>query len=412
MKTPDTPRSIAIDDFRYDLPESRIALFPLQERDRSKLLVYREGNITDHQYTDLPALLPQGAALVFNNTRVVQARLVFFKPSGGAIELFCLEPDNRYPDITTAMSQTGNVYWTCLVGGANKWKDGQVLSYTNGELKVEAHMVQKNQGNFCIRFTWAPAALSFAEVLHQAGKIPIPPYIKRDANTSDLERYQTVYAKHEGSVAAPTAGLHFTNSLLQQLQDKGIGNEMVTLHVGAGTFQPVKAATMDGHSMHAEFIELQLSVLERLLQAGDSLIAVGTTSLRTLETFYWMGVKAHYEPGSSIDQLAVTQWEVYETWADKALPRDIALEALINWMKHQQVELVHCKTSILIAPGYTSKMVRALITNFHQPQSTLLLLVAALIGNDWKKVYTHALENEYRFLSYGDGSLLWYRLFD
>jgi S-adenosylmethionine:tRNA ribosyltransferase-isomerase len=408
MATAENPRSIRIEAFRYDLPEERIALYPLAERDASKLLVYKAGKLSEYTYRALPSLIPSGYTLVFNNTKVVQARLAFRKPTGGALELFCLEPDKRYPDITTAMLQKGDVYWVCLVGGAAKWKDGQVLELeSESGLKLEARLAEKRSGEYLIRFTWNQPALSFAEVLHLAGKVPIPPYIKRAADSTDEQRYQTVFAETEGSVAAPTAGLHFTQSLLDQLTEKNIRKEMVTLHVGAGTFQPVKSDTMQGHDMHAEYIDVSRDSIKNLQQQADQLIAVGTTSLRTLETLYWMGVKAHYMPEATIGELSINQWEVYDEWMQKSLPAKEAIQSLLTWMDNRQLDCLICKTQILITPGYTMRMIKGLITNFHQPQSTLLLLIAAVVGEDWKKIYQYALDHEFRFLSYGDGSLLW-----
>ena len=408
MAISETPRSIRIEAFRYDLPEERIALYPLAERDASKLLVYKAGKLSEYTYRELPVMIPSGYTLVFNNTKVVQARLAFRKPTGGALELFCLEPDKRYPDITTAMLQKGDVYWVCLVGGAAKWKDGQVLELeSQSGLKLEARLAEKRSGEYLIRFTWNQATLSFAEVLHLAGKVPIPPYIKRAADNTDEQRYQTVYAATEGSVAAPTAGLHFTQSLLDQLTEKNIRKEMVTLHVGAGTFQPVKSDTMQGHDMHAEYIDVSRESIKNLQQQTDQLIAVGTTSLRTLDTLYWMGVKAHYMPEATIGELSINQWEVYDEWMQKSLPAKEALHSLLTWMDNRRLDCLICKTQILITPGYTIRMIKGLITNFHQPQSTLLLLIAAVVGEDWKKIYQYALDHEFRFLSYGDGSLLW-----
>lgn len=408
MHTPASPRSISIDQFNYPLPDEQIAQYPLEERDAARLLVYKAGNLEEHTYRDLPELLPTGYTLVFNKTKVVQARLALKKPTSGQIELFCLEPAPRYPDITTAMLETGSVEWICLVGGANKWKSGQALELTAaGGFRLEARMQEKLNGAWQIAFSWAPTHFSFAEVLELAGQVPIPPYLKRAADQSDSRRYQTVYAEAEGSVAAPTAGLHFTESLLNRLAEKNIGTEKLILHVGAGTFQPVKAGTMEGHEMHAEFIEVEAATIERLLQKRGKIISVGTTSLRTLETIYWMGVKAHYLPAASLTALSLQQWEVYDTWMQQAVPVEDALKALLSWMNTHQTTRLLCKTKILLAPGYQMQMVEGLITNFHQPQSTLLLLVAAAIGEDWKKLYQYALDNQFRFLSYGDGSLLW-----
>lgn len=410
MQHSDTPRQIRIEEYRYSLPEERIALYPLQERDASKLLIYKDGQITTSTYRSLPQYLPEGYTLVFNNTRVVQARMQFRKPTGGQIEVFCLEPAPSYPDITTAMLQRGSVQWICLVGGAAKWKAGQELELiTASGLTILARLLSRNSSACLIGFEWNPSDLSFAEVLHQAGKVPIPPYIRRSADKTDEHRYQTVYAAEEGSVAAPTAGLHFTDRLLKELTARNIRNEMLTLHVGAGTFQPVKSETMQDHEMHAEFIDVSIDAIRHFKQNCGRLIAVGTTSLRTLETLYWMGVKAFHMPDAEIDQLSIQQWEVYDRWMKHSLSQEDALNALLTWMDNRKTDRLICKTKILLAPGYQIRMVEAIITNFHQPQSTLLLLVAAAIGEDWKKIYQFALENDFRFLSYGDGSLLWCR---
>lgn len=407
------PRSLAIADFTYDLPEERIAARPLEQRDDSRLLVYKEGSISESTYKHIADQLPAGSLLVFNNTRVVQARLLFTKSTGGAIEIFCLEPDTRYPDITTAMGQTGSVSWTCLVGGAGKWKPGLILEKRlvagTDNILLTAAMESRQTEGFTIRFEWSPAQKSFAEILQLAGRIPIPPYIKREADETDTQRYQTIYAEQEGSVAAPTAGLHFTPAIFQSLQQKNIETAFVTLHVGAGTFKPVKSERIEGHDMHAEFIDVDQAAIRQLIRHHNRIIAVGTTSLRTLESLYWMGVKASLNPSVSLQELEIRQWEVYDSLLRLNIPVETALKHLSDWMENRQAKRIICKTQILIAPGYTIKMVKALVTNFHQPQSTLLLLVAAMIGDDWKKVYQYAMQNGFRFLSYGDGSLLWLR---
>jgi len=418
------PRQLSILDFTYELPDDRIARYPLPERDASKLLVYREGHISDDCYRNISAHIPENSLLVFNNTRVVEARLLFQKPTGGVIEIFCLEPHEQYPDITSAMMQKGNVLWHCLVGGASKWKRGQVLEKKirtgGGDFILRAQYREKNPGSFVIEMSWTPAGCSFAEMLHRAGAIPLPPYLKRNAEESDKTRYQTVYAEKEGSVAAPTAGLHFTERVLESLRAKQIGMEYLTLHVGAGTFKPVKSETMQEHEMHAEWIDVPRSAIEHLLEhTNKPVIAVGTTSLRTLESLYWLGVKSREAGlpavasakagGGRRESGTLGQWEAYDL-AKKNIPVKEALQSLLEWMRKNKQERLISKTQILIAPGYPFKIVNGLITNFHQPQSTLLLLVAALIGGDWKKVYTHALVNGYRFLSYGDGSLLWRKI--
>lgn len=410
------PKEISIHNYTYSLPEERIAKYPLAQRDASKLLIYRESEIKEDQYKNISHHLPENALLIFNNTKVVEARLLFQKPTGGVIEIFCLEPHDQYPDITTAMLQQGKVLWQCLVGGVSKWKTGQTLEkkIKEGatEIILQANYIEKRNDSFIIELSWSPVALSFAEVLHHAGAIPLPPYIKRAVEESDTERYQTVYAHFDGSVAAPTAGLHFTDAIFNELTKKNIQTDFVTLHVGAGTFKPVKADTMQEHDMHAEFIDVTKTTIENILTNLDNnIIAVGTTSLRTIESLYWLGVKQFEVGGLRFEvkperSLSLLQWEAYAL-NEKNVPVKDALQALLQWMNENKLERLLAKTQILIAPGYQFKIIKGLITNFHQPQSTLLLLVAALIGDDWRKVYDYAMNNNYRFLSYGDGSLLW-----
>ncbi len=401
------PRYINIYDYSYSLPDDRIAKFPLPERDDSKLLVYREGRITENTYAHLPSLLSFKSLVVFNDTRVVEARLLFKKPTGGMIEIFCLEPGPDYPDITTAMQQKEKVYWKCLVGGASKWKPGQVLEklVEPGGIMLRARYVSKIPDAFIIELSWSAPDLSFAELLHHAGAIPLPPYIKRDPESSDAERYQTIYANEAGSVAAPTAGLHFTDMVMKGLEDKGIEKEFVTLHVGAGTFKPVKAQVLTGHEMHAEWIDVKRETIEKIVSHLDgNIIAVGTTSLRTLESLYWIGRKLMN--GNTAERIQpVGQWEPYDS-NDMDISALQSLSAILGWMKKNDKKRLITQTKILIAPGYDFKIVNTLVTNFHQPQSTLLLLIAAFIGEDWRKVYEYALNNDYRFLSYGDGCLL------
>jgi S-adenosylmethionine:tRNA ribosyltransferase-isomerase len=403
------PRTLSIKDYTYSLPEEKIAKYPLAERDASRLLIYKDGNITEDRYAAISHHIPPGSLLIFNNTKVVEARLIFQKLTGGQVEIFCLEPHEQYPDITTAMLQTGKVWWKCLVGGASKWKHGQVLekeiSRGNKSIILRASYIEKRSDHFIIELSWNDEDMGFAEVLHLAGAVPLPPYIKRAAEITDAERYQTVYAQEDGSVAAPTAGLHFTDSIFQSLAKKNIQTDFVTLHVGAGTFKPVKAETMDEHEMHAEFIDVSKATVSNIISnLGNTIIAVGTTSLRTIESLYWMGMKLSM--ADSAQSVELSQWEVYDMAAQEIDPL-IALQSLLNWMDKTGKERLITKTRIIIAPGYKARIVKALVTNFHQPQSTLLLLVAALIGDDWKKVYDHAMGNDFRFLSYGDGSLLW-----
>lgn len=404
------PRHIQIKDYTYVLPEEKIARFPLSERDASHLLVYREGTLTETTYKHIDEQLPANSLLVFNNTKVVAARILFHKPTGGIIEIFCLEPHPVYHNVQTGMLQQGRVLWKCLVGGASKWKAGQVLekiiSFDGGNILLEARFIEKQTDSFVIELVWQPHDLSFAQVLQVAGVTPLPPYIKRVAETTDKERYQTIYAEHHGSVAAPTAGLHFTPGVFNKLHQKNIHHHFITLHVGAGTFKPVTATTIEEHTMHEEFMQVTVSLLQQLLLQQESVYAVGTTSLRTLESLYWMGVKAHRNPLLSPAQLVIQQWEVYDDLLNHQIPVEDALESLLAWMKKNCVDNLLSKTQLLIAPGYPFKIIKGLITNFHQPQSTLLLLVAALAGPNWKKIYDYALQNDFRFLSYGDGCLL------
>lgn len=403
------PKELSIQDFLYDLPNERIARYPLAARDASKLLIWKQQQITASHYRDLAEHLPGGSLLVFNNTRVVEARLLFQKPTGGVIEIFCLEPSGIYPDISTAMATCGSVEWKCLVGGASKWKKGQVLekmiTHEGSSLKLEARCTGKGSGHFIITFNWEPSSLSFAALLHAAGAIPLPPYLKREAETSDAERYQTIFAREEGSVAAPTAGLHFTENILNGLAAKDIRTAELTLHVGAGTFKPVQADKMEDHDMHAEWIDVSRTTLLQLRdQLPGMIIPVGTTSLRTIESLFWMGVKLLN--GKKEDAFRLHQWEAYDH-ADTAFTASDALNVLIQYLDEHQRDRIIARTQIIIAPGYRFRLANALITNFHQPASTLLLLVAAITGTAWRDIYAYALANDFRFLSYGDGSLLW-----
>lgn len=405
------PKQIRISDYQYQLPEEKIAYYPLQERDASRLLVYRDGLISESNYNSIANELPPESLVLFNNTRVIEARILFKKSTGALIEIFCLEPDDQYGDITAAMMQQGKVYWKCLVGSASKWKSGQVLQKIipgkQEDIILEARYVAKETEYFIIELSWSPVTLDFATVIHEAGAIPLPPYIKRAATASDKDRYQTVYARHDGSVAAPTAGLHFTETVLASLAVKNIQTAFLTLHVGAGTFKPVKAEKLADHEMHAEQIEIRSEFLEML--AGHrykKIIATGTTTLRTLESIYWLGVKSILHTGISPEDMFLDQWEATEL-NQVTITVTASLDSLRNWMKTNKLEIFITKTQLLITPGYRIRMADALITNFHQPQSTLLLLVAAVVGDDWRRVYQYALDNNFRFLSYGDGSLLW-----
>jgi S-adenosylmethionine:tRNA ribosyltransferase-isomerase len=401
------PKNLSIAEFTYELPNERIAEYPVNPRDQSKLLTYQNGIINEDIYANISDHLPEGALLIFNNTKVVEARLLFQKTTGGVIEIFCLEPHEQYKDITTALQQTGKVWWHCLVGGASKWKPGQVLqkalSTTNGDLQLEARYIEKMAVSFIIELSWQPADKSFAELLHLAGAIPLPPYIKRKADSLDSESYQTIYAKMDGSVAAPTAGLHFTRNIFDKLAAKKISSAYVTLHVGAGTFKPVKADILEEHEMHAEFIDVSIETIRQLAQTvvQHPVIPIGTTSMRTIESLYWLGVKA--SQGEPINGLS--QWEVYDLRVQDMTAED-ALKHLIRWMEDNKLQQLITKTQIIIAPGYKFRIATGLVTNFHQPQSTLLLLIAALAGKNWKELYQYALDHNFRFLSYGDGCLL------
>ncbi|KAA9338277.1 S-adenosylmethionine:tRNA ribosyltransferase-isomerase [Hymenobacter busanensis] len=404
---PANPRLLAIRDFTYDLPAERIAPEPLPDRDASRLLVCRAGELTDRTFRDLPAELPADALLVFNNTKVVRARLHLNKPTGGQIELFCLEPVAPHRALEQAMQQTESCTWRCLVGNGKRWKTGAIstdfVTPTGQPAQLFAERAAIEDGSALIRFSWLPAELPFAQVLSAVGKLPLPPYLNRQPTNADDVRYQTVYAQHEGAVAAPTAGLHFTDAIMTALHQRGIGTAQLTLHVGAGTFQPVKAEQMQGHAMHAEPISVDAGLLRQLLaHAPRPVIAVGTTSLRTLESLYWLGRELHL---SGALPAAVEQWQPYQEDAAEVSTAD-ALQALLTHLTTTGSHAIQASTQLLIAPGYRFRVVQGLITNFHQPESTLLLLVAALLGPDWRTVYDHALANGYRFLSYGDSSLL------
>ena len=398
-------QEIAIAEYDYPLPDERIAKYPLAERDTSKLLLYRSGEIIEERFSNLPSFIPQGALMVFNNTRVIQARLRFRKETGAQIEVFCLEPEQP-ADYQQMFQETRECVWQCLVGNSNRWKSGvlsQVISIAGVDVTLSVERVSSAASVNLVRFSW-DGGFSFAELLDAAGELPIPPYLNRKTEESDKNTYQTVYSKIKGSVAAPTAGLHFTPSVLAALDAAGVQRGEVTLHVGAGTFKPVKSELIADHAMHEEYIEVQRSLIERLVAAGGAAVAVGTTSVRTLESLYFLGEQVYESPDIAEDELFVGQWTPYNK--PHALPAVEALQALLRWMDVKGVDRVHSHTQIMIAPGYEFRIVKAIVTNFHQPKSTLLLLVSAFIGGDWRRVYDYALENGFRFLSYGDSSLL------
>ncbi|MGI8581680.1 MAG: S-adenosylmethionine:tRNA ribosyltransferase-isomerase [Chitinophagaceae bacterium] len=404
------PKHLSINDFTYHLPNEKIAVHPLEERDQSKLLIYTKEKIEEDIYKNIAEHLPENSLLIFNNTKVIPARILFKKQTGGTIEIFCLEPYEQNTEYTTVMNKNASAKWKCMIGGASKWKEGDLtkkLDIKNEEVILTATLKQKLPDAYVAELSWQPSHYSFSEIIEEAGEIPLPPYIKRDVEDNDKERYQTIYAEHEGSVAAPTAGLHFTPEIFSSLESKNIKTDFITLHVGAGTFKPVKSETMQLHEMHAEWIDVSLSTIENILSnLTENIIATGTTSLRTIESLYWMGVKSYVKNDCSLQDLEIKQWEVYEEpLSIQNIEVKTALASLIFWMKKNEQQRLFIKTQILIAPGHKFKIAVALITNFHQPGSTLLLLVAA-ITKDWKKIYEYALHNNFRFLSYGDGCLI------
>ena len=402
-------KEIHISDYSYDLPDERIAKFPMAERDHSKLLLYNKGVVGEDVFYNLPKYLPQGALMVMNNTKVIQARLHFRKSTGALIEIFLLEP--AVPaDYEQMFQQTHRCSWLCLVGNQKKWKEGALireLEIKNEKFQISAIRKGEQGTSQLIEFEWDNANINFADILDVLGELPIPPYLNRETQESDKTTYQTVYSKIKGSVAAPTAGLHFTERVLNEVDAHGIEREEVTLHVGAGTFRPVKSSTIGEHPMHTEYIAVHRHTIERLLAHNAEAIAVGTTSVRTLESLYYMGLKVLANPNISEDELHVNQWEPYEVESSKLkVQSSKSLQALLDWMIKRELTVLHSSTQIIIAPGYDYHIVKMLITNFHQPQSTLLLLVSAFVHGDWHKIYDYALAHDFRFLSYGDSSLL------
>ena len=400
-------KQIRISEYNYQLPDERIAKFPIAERDHSKLLVYEHGQISDDVFYHLPKYLPKNSLMVFNNTKVIQARLHFRKETGALIEIFLLEP--IVPADYEQMFQTvGSCSWSCLVGNLKKWKEGELTRQidVNGQsFTLRASRRGEHGTGYQIDFEWDAQTVSFSEILEAVGELPIPPYLNRKTQESDKTTYQTVYSKIKGSVAAPTAGLHFTEKVLHEIDACGIDREELTLHVGAGTFKPVKSECIEGHEMHSEYISVRRQTLEKLLQHEASAIAVGTTSVRTLESLYYIGLKLESSPDLSEDELHVSQWEPYEQ-KGTSIPAAQAIRNIVEYLDRHQRSVLNTSTQIIIAPGYKYKIVKVLITNFHQPQSTLLLLVSAFLKGDWRRVYDYALSNDFRFLSYGDSSLL------
>ena len=408
--TPD-PRHIRISDYQYDLPDERIAKFPMARRDQSKLLIYNKGEVGEDVFFHLPDYLPKGALMVFNNTKVIQARMHFRKadangePTGALIEVFLLEPAEP-ADYEQMFQATGHCAWYCLVGNLKKWKEGaltRIIEVEGAQIGVTATRGPIHGTSHRIDFSW-DGDVSFATIIDIMGELPIPPYLNRETQESDKTTYQTVYSKIKGSVAAPTAGLHFTPEVLADLDAHGIDREELTLHVGAGTFKPVKSEEMEDHEMHTEYISVRRDTITKILKHNCQAIAVGTTSVRTIESLYYLGLKILHHPNLTEAQLHVSQWEPYESHISHSTKE--SLQALADWMGTHHLEVLHASTQIIICPGYDYKIVRMLVTNFHQPQSTLLLLVSAFVGGDWRKIYDYALAHDFRFLSYGDSSLL------
>lgn len=415
-------KHIHISDYNYDLPDSRIAKFPVSPRDTSKLLVYRHGEISDDIFYNLPKYLPQKSLMVFNNTKVIQARMHFRKETGALIEVFLMEP--AAPTDYELMFQTrSECSWLCMVGNLKKWKEGSLVrtfdvagTTINFKATMRRDIIDAKSGgtNYWVDFAWDDPQVSFAEILDAVGELPIPPYLNRETQDSDKTTYQTVYSKIKGSVAAPTAGLHFTDKVLAAIDAAGVRREELTLHVGAGTFKPVKSEEIDGHTMHTEYVCVRRDTLQTLLDYDCCAIAVGTTSVRTLESLYYMGVKLEANPDAAEEDLHVCQWEPYEKADDTPVGGNLidgitpqkAISNIIAWLDKNNLKTLHSSTQIIIAPGYEYKIVKVLVTNFHQPQSTLLLLVSAFLKGDWRNVYDYALSHDFRFLSYGDSSIL------
>lgn len=404
-------QELKITDFTYHLPDAKIAQHPLKERDKSKLLIYRNGQITETVFNKLPTILNENDCLIFNDTKVVHARILFQKESGARIEIMCLEPVNPN-DAAICFKQTETCQWAALVGNNKKWKEGlltKVFEINGTEVTLVAERVKQHLDSYLIKFSWN-GGFTFADVIYYAGLLPLPPYMNRDADEEDENRYQTVYAKFEGSVAAPTAGLHFTQSVFEKLTQKKVKTDFVTLHVGAGTFKPVKAEVMADHQMHEEHVIIEKSLVQNLLNCIENknrIIVVGTTSLRTIESLYLFGIQLinKKDNWNKINQMEISQWEPYND-DNKQIATNLILKTILEWMEVKKVNKITGTTQIMIAPPYQIKLADAIITNFHQPESTLLLLVSAFIGEDWRDVYYYALNNNFRFLSYGDSSIL------
>jgi S-adenosylmethionine:tRNA ribosyltransferase-isomerase len=398
--------NIPINDYDYELPEERIAKFPLEKRDTSKLLVFKDNKITEGQFFHLKDYIPTGSLMVFNNTKVIQARLVFQKNTGAKIELFCLEPIIP-AEYVSAFQQTESVVWQCMVGNFKKWKGSPLqkeMHVGDKQILLFAEIIQHNGLTSHVRFSWNSDEVTFSQILEAFGELPIPPYLHRPTCEKDNETYQTIYSKIKGSVAAPTAGLHFTPEVIDNLLKNSVQIEELTLHIGAGTFHPVKSEKIEGHEMHTEFISVTKSTIKNIMDNLGKIIAVGTTSVRTLESLYYIGLQLQESPNKAMCELNVSQWMPYTI--DNEIDAVSSLNNILLYLERNKYSRIEVGTQIMIAPGYNYKIISGLLTNFHQPKSTLLLLVSALVGNRWKDIYKYALEHDFRFLSYGDSSLL------
>lgn len=399
-------KHIRIRDYYYELPDERIAKFPIGQRDHSKLLVYDKGHVSEDKFFNISKYLPKGALMIFNNTRVIQARIHFRKETGALIEVFLLEP--AMPSDYEQMFQTmGGCSWFCMIGNLKKWKEGtlrRTFNINGREVTLTATRRREQGTSHWVDFSWDDGETTFTDILESVGELPIPPYLNRETQESDKVTYQTVYSKVKGSVAAPTAGLHFTDEVLRSIDKYGIEREELTLHVGAGTFKPVKSVDISGHDMHTEYISVRRQTLVKLIEHDACAIAVGTTSVRTLESLYYIGARLEKNPDATEEQLHIDQWEPYDTCPELTPVK--ALRNVVDYLDRNGINTFHGSTQIIIAPGYKYKIVKMLVTNFHQPQSTLLLLVSAFVNGDWRKIYDYAIANDFRFLSYGDSSLL------
>jgi S-adenosylmethionine:tRNA ribosyltransferase-isomerase len=405
------PKDIKIAEYTYSLPEEKIALHPLATRDASKLVIWNDGIIKDDVYKNIAGYFDSKSLLVFNDTKVIPARIFFTTETGAKIELFCLEPFDSQGNYQAALQSKSPVSWKCMIGKADKWKTkflNKNIFISDKQVVLQARFIDKLPDSFIIEFTWNDEQITFTEIIENTGNIPLPPYIKRQTEQEDADRYQTVFAQHKGSVAAPTAALHFTHNILNELKEKKIDTDFVTLHVGAGTFKPVKTELIGDHNMHAEWINVSINIIKNIIDHLDkNITAVGTTSLRTIESLYWMGVKTYLNKDLQESDIDIKQWEVYDELAKNNIGVRESLESLYEWFAKKDKTNLVTQTQIIIAPGYQFKIVNALVTNFHQPNSTLLLLIAAATKH-WRKIYHHALNNNYRFLSYGDGCLIYF----